>query len=162
MSSKSVSLVPMGMCTVSNQHCLYTVLACHQRQSAACMCDRGLLYCMEYLEENLDEWLAEELEVKHTTRLIGNVTASKTAAFCSISSSLTAVPTAHTAHTAFPKALVLLECFMLSSFMALKWGSPLHCCSVQCSILQQSCTVLPLRHTRHDQTLSIVGSAELW
>ena len=24
---------------------------------------RGLLYCMEYLEENLDEWLGEELEV---------------------------------------------------------------------------------------------------
>ncbi len=26
-------------------------------------CHRGLLYCMEYLEENLDEWLGEELEV---------------------------------------------------------------------------------------------------
>eukprot|EP00958_Prasinococcus_capsulatus_P000742 scaffold51_cov401-Prasinococcus_capsulatus_cf.AAC.48 len=25
----------------------------------------GLLYCMEYLEENLDEWLAEALEVRH-------------------------------------------------------------------------------------------------
>ena len=24
---------------------------------------RGLLYCMEYLEENLDDWLGEELEV---------------------------------------------------------------------------------------------------
>jgi hypothetical protein len=24
---------------------------------------RGLLYCMEYLEENLDEWLGEELQV---------------------------------------------------------------------------------------------------
>ena len=23
----------------------------------------GLLYCMEYLEENLDEWLSEALEV---------------------------------------------------------------------------------------------------
>ncbi len=28
---------------------------------------RGLLYCMEYLEENLDEWLGEELEVTYTT-----------------------------------------------------------------------------------------------
>lgn len=25
---------------------------------------RGLLYCMEYLEDNLDEWLGEELEVR--------------------------------------------------------------------------------------------------
>ena len=24
---------------------------------------RGLLFCMEYLEENLDDWLGEELEV---------------------------------------------------------------------------------------------------
>jgi len=24
----------------------------------------GLLYCMEYLEDNLDEWLGEELEVR--------------------------------------------------------------------------------------------------
>lgn len=30
------------------------------------VCIRGLLYCMEYLEENLDEWLAEELEVPFT------------------------------------------------------------------------------------------------
>lgn len=27
---------------------------------AAC---RGLLYCMEYLEESLDDWLGEELQV---------------------------------------------------------------------------------------------------
>ena len=25
---------------------------------------RGLLYCMEYLEDNLDDWLGEELEVR--------------------------------------------------------------------------------------------------
>lgn len=25
---------------------------------------RGLLYCMEYLEDNLDEWLGEELQVR--------------------------------------------------------------------------------------------------
>jgi hypothetical protein len=30
-------------------------------------CYRGLLYCMEYLEENLDEWLGEELEVHYMT-----------------------------------------------------------------------------------------------
>lgn len=24
---------------------------------------RGLLYCMEFLEDNLDDWLGEELEV---------------------------------------------------------------------------------------------------
>lgn len=24
---------------------------------------RGLLYCMEYLEDNLDEWLGEQLQV---------------------------------------------------------------------------------------------------
>jgi hypothetical protein len=27
------------------------------------VCCRGLLYCMEYLEDNLDEWLGQELEV---------------------------------------------------------------------------------------------------
>ena len=31
------------------------------------VCHRGLLYCMEYLEENLDEWLGEELEVDYAT-----------------------------------------------------------------------------------------------
>ncbi len=36
---------------------LTSVMACH----------RGLLYCMEYLEENLDEWLGEELEVDYKT-----------------------------------------------------------------------------------------------
>ncbi len=25
---------------------------------------RGLLYCMEYLEDNLEEWLGDELEVR--------------------------------------------------------------------------------------------------
>ena len=31
---------------------------------AACVvwCVRGLLYCMEYMEDNLEEWLGEELE----------------------------------------------------------------------------------------------------
>ena len=33
-----------------------------------CLC-RGLLYCMEYLEENLDDWLGEELEVRSTSSL---------------------------------------------------------------------------------------------
>ena len=37
-----------------SEHCRSTSLALR----------RGLLYCMEYLEENLDEWLGEELTAR--------------------------------------------------------------------------------------------------
>ena len=38
----------------------YTASGCKPDQYGFC---RGLLFCMEYLEENLDEWFGEELEV---------------------------------------------------------------------------------------------------
>jgi len=31
-------------------------------QHCAVCCSRGLLFCMEYLEENLEDWLSGELE----------------------------------------------------------------------------------------------------
>ena len=51
---------------------LLTVLTFHCG-SADCVHIRGLLYCMEYLEENLDEWLAEELEVWTFRKVIHTV-----------------------------------------------------------------------------------------
>ena len=35
---------------------------CLNQPTVCCLCCRGLLYCMEYLEDNLEEWLGSELE----------------------------------------------------------------------------------------------------
>ena len=34
---------------------------------------RGLLYCMEYLEENLDDWLGQELQVRPASHQKTNI-----------------------------------------------------------------------------------------
>lgn len=52
------------------QLCLALYLIRSWSESPACLCIRGLLYCMEYLEENLDEWLAEELEVRTLCKVV--------------------------------------------------------------------------------------------
>ena len=41
-----------------------TILAALQIYQLSSCRRRGLIFCMEYLEDNLDDWLADELEVR--------------------------------------------------------------------------------------------------
>lgn len=66
-------LDPMGRC------CCTTILAPLSLHRYPCTPrHRGLVYCMEYLEDNLEEWLGEELEVgpafaSHSCTIIAGV-----------------------------------------------------------------------------------------
>ena len=60
MLLKRHSLDQMGKPPLACPRATYTASGCKPDQYGFC---RGLLFCMEYLEENLDEWFGEELEV---------------------------------------------------------------------------------------------------
>ena len=67
-SWRSCSWGPTGVQTALPLQLCHTrrpvLLLSEHCQTTSFALPRGLLYCMEYLEENLDEWLGEELTVR--------------------------------------------------------------------------------------------------